>query len=182
MWSTPTTKANAIAGIALGMKFAHRQGIVHGSLNPHNILFDEDHCIHTVVFCSASLSIKSKETNEIYENEGDENLDDPKRADVFSFSSVMYDSSIDRSRFSQSLVFNEEGNRMTNKREFPMVRKFFPRFVWKMIANGLSESRYERYSFEKIVETMKKRCFLFTEGVDVSETLELVVTVEESSV
>jgi hypothetical protein len=29
---------------------------------------------------------------------------------------------------------------------------------------------------------MKKRCFLFTEGVDVSETLELVVTVEESSV
>jgi hypothetical protein len=52
---------------------------------------------------------------------------------------------------------------MTNKREFPMIPKVVPRFVRKMLAHGRPV---------KIVETMKKRCFLFTEGVDVSETLE----------
>jgi serine/threonine protein kinase len=51
-WWTSTMKAKTIAGIALGMKSAHQFGIFHGSLKPHNIVFDGNHCVHIVDFCS----------------------------------------------------------------------------------------------------------------------------------
>jgi serine/threonine protein kinase len=38
-------KAKAIAGIALGLEFAHCLGMIHGDLNLNNILFDETHRI-----------------------------------------------------------------------------------------------------------------------------------------
>jgi serine/threonine protein kinase len=59
VWWTSTTKSKAIAGIALGMRSAHRMGIVHGSLNPNNILFDDDHCVHSVDFCSNRFEVSS---------------------------------------------------------------------------------------------------------------------------
>jgi tRNA A-37 threonylcarbamoyl transferase component Bud32 len=54
-WWTPTAKSKAIAGIVVGMRFAHSLGFAHGSLKPSNILFDENHNVQIVDFCSNGL-------------------------------------------------------------------------------------------------------------------------------
>jgi hypothetical protein len=41
-WWTPTAKAKAIAGIALGLWFARNLGLLHGGLKASNVLFDVD--------------------------------------------------------------------------------------------------------------------------------------------
>jgi serine/threonine protein kinase len=38
-WWTSTVKAKAVAGIVLGLRFAHSLGLVHGHLTGNNILF-----------------------------------------------------------------------------------------------------------------------------------------------
>jgi serine/threonine protein kinase len=52
IWWTSTVKAKAIAGIVLGLRFAHSLGLLHGHLTSHNILFDSDHCIQIVDWCT----------------------------------------------------------------------------------------------------------------------------------
>jgi hypothetical protein len=39
-WWTQMAKAKAIAGIALGLRFAHGLGLLHGGLKARNVLFD----------------------------------------------------------------------------------------------------------------------------------------------
>jgi serine/threonine protein kinase len=39
---TPTAKAKAVVGIALGLRFAHGLGLLHGAVKASNILFDAD--------------------------------------------------------------------------------------------------------------------------------------------
>jgi serine/threonine protein kinase len=39
-WWTPTAKAKVVAGIALGLRFAHGLGLLHGGLKASNVLFD----------------------------------------------------------------------------------------------------------------------------------------------
>jgi serine/threonine protein kinase len=184
VWWTPTTKAKAIAGIALGMESAHRHGIVHGSLKPNNILFDEDHCVHIVDFDSSLFQSHQKcvkEMNDMDEDDGEEILKDGKNSNVFSFASIMFAVLVDQSQLSNSLPFDEKEDARTNNGEFPMIPEFVPEFVRELIANGWSPDREERLSFEDIIRTMKTKNFLFTEGIDVCETLEFVNGVEESS-
>jgi serine/threonine protein kinase len=50
-WWTPTAKAKTIAGLALGLRFAHSFGILHGHLTMNNVLFDECGMIQIVDFC-----------------------------------------------------------------------------------------------------------------------------------
>jgi serine/threonine protein kinase len=50
VWWTSTIKAKVVAGIVLGLQFAHSFGLLHGSLTTNNILFDEDHCIQIADF------------------------------------------------------------------------------------------------------------------------------------
>jgi serine/threonine protein kinase len=50
LWWTPTAKAIAVAGIVFGMKFLHSFGVIHGSLKPSNVLFDEYHQIQIADF------------------------------------------------------------------------------------------------------------------------------------
>jgi serine/threonine protein kinase len=50
VWWTSTVKAQAVAGIVLGLRFAHSLGLLHGHLTGNNILFDSDHCIQIVDF------------------------------------------------------------------------------------------------------------------------------------
>jgi hypothetical protein len=44
VWWTSTVKAKAIAGIVLGLRFAHSLGLVNGGLTANNIVFGLDHC------------------------------------------------------------------------------------------------------------------------------------------
>jgi serine/threonine protein kinase len=54
-WWTPTAKAKAIAGIALGLRFAHGLGLLHGGLEPSNVLFDADRRIQIADFSPIRL-------------------------------------------------------------------------------------------------------------------------------
>jgi serine/threonine protein kinase len=54
-WWNPTAKAKAVAGIALRLRFAHGLGLLHGSLNASNILFDADRLIQIADFSPIRL-------------------------------------------------------------------------------------------------------------------------------
>jgi serine/threonine protein kinase len=41
-WWTPTAKAKAVVGIALGLRFVHALGLLHGAVKASNVLFDAD--------------------------------------------------------------------------------------------------------------------------------------------
>jgi serine/threonine protein kinase len=49
-WWTPTAKAKAIAGIALGLRFAHGLELLHGGLKASNVLLDADRRIQIADF------------------------------------------------------------------------------------------------------------------------------------
>jgi serine/threonine protein kinase len=61
VWWTSTVKAKVIAGIVLGLQFAHSNGLVHGSLTSRNILFSSDHCIQMVDFKPIELEVGESE-------------------------------------------------------------------------------------------------------------------------
>jgi hypothetical protein len=178
VWWTSTTKAKVIAGIALGMQLAHQFGIVHGSLNPNNILFDENHCVHIDYFSSSRFL---SQQDEVDEGSGDKEVENAQKADVFSFASILFDILIDRDMASHSLTFDEDENRRMNKGELPMIPEFVPRFVRDLIENGWSPDRSIRRSFENIIKVMKENAFEFVEGVDIYEVFDFVDLVGESS-
>jgi hypothetical protein len=49
-WWTSTAKAKAVAGIVLGLRFAHSFGFIHGRLTLNNILLDSDHGVQITDF------------------------------------------------------------------------------------------------------------------------------------
>jgi serine/threonine protein kinase len=61
IWWTSTVKAKAVAGIVLGLRFAHSLGLVQGHLTTNNILFDSDHCIQIVDFHPIVLEVGESE-------------------------------------------------------------------------------------------------------------------------
>jgi serine/threonine protein kinase len=54
-WWNSTAKAKAIAGIALGLRFAHGFGLLHGDLKASNVLFDADRRIQIADFSPIRL-------------------------------------------------------------------------------------------------------------------------------
>jgi serine/threonine protein kinase len=187
VWWTPTTKCQAIAGIALAMQSAHEHGVAHGSLKPNKILFDEDHCVHIIDFDSNHFQSQGKEQNEmnemkdICEDHEAERVKNTKDSDVFSFASIMFDILVDRSPVSHLSRFDEDENERRKNGEFRMIPEFVPEFVRELIEGGWSDDRFLRHSFGSIVDKMKHNNFLFMEGVDVWEIFEFVNAVEGSS-
>jgi hypothetical protein len=54
-WWTPTIKAKTVVGIALGLRFAHGLGVLHGAVKASNILFDADQRIQIADFSPIRL-------------------------------------------------------------------------------------------------------------------------------
>jgi serine/threonine protein kinase len=54
-WWTPTVKAKAVVGIALGLRFAHDLGLLHGAVKVSNMLFDADRPIQIADFSQTRL-------------------------------------------------------------------------------------------------------------------------------
>jgi serine/threonine protein kinase len=191
VWWTPTAKAKAIAGIALGMKTSHCFRIFHGSLKPNNIMFDEDHCVHIIDFNlnlfpsaweKADSILFAHRQNPLpdvmfYDQEKERRKrNDPQNADLFSFASIMFNILV-----SNSLSFDEEENKRLNDGEFPKIPEFVPSFVRELIETGWSRGRSGRNSFVDYINLMKQNNFEFEKGVDIREVLEFVDSVESSS-
>jgi hypothetical protein len=65
VWWTSTVKAKVIAGIVLGLRFAHSLGLIHGHLTARHIFFDWEHCIQIVDFDWIGLKVgESKDEDE----------------------------------------------------------------------------------------------------------------------
>jgi serine/threonine protein kinase len=156
VWWTSTTKAKALAGIALGMKFAHEFGVAHGSLKPTNILFDEEHCVHIV-----DIGLRG-------ECQDFDALEAAKKADVLSFVSIM---------FEMLIGCPEEEKERKENGEVTTTPECVPAFVGELLEKGLSPDLIEP-SFETMIKQMKKNSFAFEKGVDICEVLKFVDSIE----
>jgi hypothetical protein len=178
VWWTSTTKSKAIAGIALAMKSAHRHGIVHGSLKPTNIVFDENHCVHIVDFASSRFQSKLNDQDEMEEDDSDKELEKAKKADLFSFASILFNILVCPKMNFDSLPFDEEENRRMNNGKLPMIPEFVPIFVRDLIEDLWRHGLFACSGFGFVLHVMKQNSFEFEEGVDVGEVLEFVNSVE----
>ena len=62
-WWNSTAKSIVAAGAAIGMRFAHEQGVEHRDPTPSNILLDEMHRPRTSGFGARKTSMLSKKVS-----------------------------------------------------------------------------------------------------------------------
>jgi serine/threonine protein kinase len=152
VWWTPTMNAKAIAGIALGLEFAHSLGMIHGNLNSNNIVFDECHRIEMTNFGFIEEDMDESE------NESENKSESVIRSDVF------YEGLIGQTdlRAFGSLLIEM------------MVNQEVSDFVSEMIEAIRSRDYAEINSMKCIVDILKKNDFDIEPGVDSAEVWEFV--------
>jgi hypothetical protein len=149
-WWTPTAKANAIVGMALGLGLAHALGLLDGAVKANNILFDGDRRIQITDFSPIRI-----ETGEVepFSGEGW-----GPEADVSGFVSLLSEIAIGNSTAPPSGAACG-----------PLLPAAVPAFVWRLIEDGRSPESVRRLSFVGIVNRLKENRFQITAGVDSDE-------------
>lgn len=121
-----TQKAKILIGLAHFLKYIHQKGIIHGQINPKNILFDENfnpkikfpHCFSNYNFYKLSL-MRYKAPELFVESQ---NLVFGKDIDVFSYGMVAYG----------VITGNEPYNEHDNRNFIPIQNKIessiYPKF------------------------------------------------------
>jgi hypothetical protein len=165
IWWTSTVKAKAVAGIVLGLRFAHSLGLVHGHLTGNNILFDSDHCIQIVDFNPIVLEVGDRETENEYGTQlvGFSRQGWTLERDIEAFASILFE-----------LMF---GHPPQGEASIPTG---IPDFVSRIIKSGLSPISRKRYSFNTILEILKQNDFAIEDGVDSAEVSSFVSWVESA--
>jgi serine/threonine protein kinase len=162
-----TAKAKAVAGIVLGLRFAHSLGLIHGHLNSKNIFFDSDDRIEMTDF--------SVMDEEIEENESDGDIDvrgfscaewSPKK-DIEGFVSILIEILVGPPA-TQSDISNGQ---MIFPADVPM-------FVLKMISGDQWPDEGISESFNHIFDVLKENDFEILSGVDSAEVLRFVRWIE----
>jgi serine/threonine protein kinase len=153
-WWTATAKAKAVAGIVLGMQFAHSLGLIHGCLRASNIVFDEDHNVKIADFGFNRLM--------------DSNFDPRHGAggfagecwtpqpDIVAFASIL-----------SEIAFGSSDGRMSPD-QCP------PEYVTEIIAAAESVESVAAWSFTAAFEELEKFGFAITDDVDDGEVCEWV--------
>jgi serine/threonine protein kinase len=171
LWWTSTVKATAIAGLVLGLRFAHSLGLVHGHLTMNSILFDSDHCIQLVDFNPIVLEVGESESESESESKNEEGTKlggfsgrgwTPER-DIQAFASILFE-----------LVF---GGPPQSEASIPMG---VPDFVSSIIKSGRSAMSGTSYSFNSIFDILKQNNFEIEDGVDSAEVSAFVSWVESA--
>jgi serine/threonine protein kinase len=152
LWWASTVKAKAIAGLVLGLRFAHSLGLFHGHLTGNNILFDWDHCIQIVDFDPITLEVgegesKSKSESESKSDDGPQLIEFSGKGwtlerDIEGFASIVFE-----------IVF---GHPPDSEASIPTD---IPDFVSMIIKLGLSPISRRNYSFNTILEILKENDF-----------------------
>jgi serine/threonine protein kinase len=151
-WWTPTAKAKAVAGLVLGLRFAHSLGFIHGHLTTNSILFDLDHRIQITDF-ESGLSGKG----------------------IYGFSREQWNPEMDVRGFVSILFEIVVGRPVKDEKDIPAD---IPNFVSEMIKTGLSDRRRRLLSFRDIFEILKRHNFEIMSGVDSGEVSIFVEWVE----
>jgi serine/threonine protein kinase len=165
VWWTATVKAKAIAGIVLGLRFAHSLGLVHGRLNSSNIFFDLDHRIQLVDFCPMDLRIGENDTAPGIGGFSGQGWS--PQTDVHGFASILLEIIVDHSTTVLS-VSNEKAT----------VHLDIPVFVSEIIAADRRPELRIRHSFNDIYDILKKHDFEIVPEVDSAEVWAFVHWVE----
>jgi serine/threonine protein kinase len=118
-WWTPTVKAKAVVGIALGFRFVHGLGLLQGGLKASNILFDADRRIQIADFSPIRL-----ETGEVEPFSGEGWA---RTADICAFASLLFDVAVDG-----------PATRPIGRVGCPPLPAAVPAFVSRMIEDGRS--------------------------------------------
>jgi serine/threonine protein kinase len=156
-------KAKVVAGIVLGLRFAHSFGLVHGHLTSKNILFDSNDCIQVVGFESMML--------EVGEMEGEEETPlggffpprmSPEK-DIHAFALILFE-----------ILFGHPAESETS------IPTGIPNFVSTIIKSGLGCKSTTRYSFKDIFDSLEKNKFTIEDDVDSSEVSRFVSWVESA--
>jgi serine/threonine protein kinase len=157
VWWTSTVKAKAIAGIVLGLRFAHSLGLVHGNLTMNNILYDSDYCIQIVDFNAIALEVDKSENEEVTPFGGFSGKGWTHERDIQAFASILFE-----------LVF---GRPLQDEASIPTG---IPNFVSMIIESGLSPLSRLSYSFNTILKILKKNDFQIEDDVDSAEAAAFV--------
>jgi serine/threonine protein kinase len=161
LWWTATTKAKAIAGIALGFRFAHSFGLLHGRLTTKNIYFDSDYQIKIADF--GLIGLEKCESEGLAHIGGFSDEGWTPETDVCGFASILFEIVVGRSPHCEA-----------------SIPAYVPEFVSEIIKSGLwSESERNR-SFCDIFEILKRNDFKISDGVDSAEVSAFVSWVESS--
>jgi serine/threonine protein kinase len=151
-WWTPTAKAKAVAGLVLGLRFAHSFGLIHGCLTTKNIVFDSNHqiqitnflnCLSGREFCGFSVEGWNAAT------------------DVRGFVSLLF----------EIIVGHPANDEMS-------IPADVPNFVSEMIEAGLSRKSRRLSSFRDVFEILKQHDFGIVAGVDSADVLSFIGWVE----
>jgi serine/threonine protein kinase len=166
-----TVKAKAVAGIVLGLRFAHSLGLIPGHLTGNNILFDSDDCIQIVDFNGIDFAVGEGES-EVEGEDASEELTQfggfsargwtPEK-DIQAFASIL-----------SELVF---GHPPQDEVSIPTG---IPDFVSEIIESGLSPISGSSYSFNTILDILKENNFQIEAGVDSAEVSGFVSWIEST--
>jgi serine/threonine protein kinase len=153
-WWTPTAKVEAIVGIALALRFAHGLGLLHGSLNARNVLFD----------CGGRIQLADfgplrRDGGFSGDGDGDVKGWSP-RADVSGFAMLLFEIVTGRP-FPPPSTANAAGE--------VIVPSGVPVFVSEIIDGGLRPIAGRELSFIAIVDTLEANAFRIMAGVDSEE-------------
>jgi serine/threonine protein kinase len=163
IWWTWTVKAKAIAGIALGLRFAHSLGLIHGHLTTTNIVFDSDHCIQIVDFKSILFEIDESDNEDETQLGGFSGKEWRPEIDIQAFASILFE-----------LLFGRPPQGETP------IPTSIPNFVSRIIESGLSPISRTRYSFNTILDILKQNDFRIENDVDSAEVSAFVSWVESA--
>jgi serine/threonine protein kinase len=150
-----------IAGIVLGLRFAHSHGLLHGSLRTSNIVFDLDHCIQIIDFERMLLRVGEGESEEGTTLGGFSGEGWTPEGDIQAFASILFEIVVgQRAEFESSIPAD------------------IPNFISAIIR---SAREFEtRYSFDNIFEILKRNKFRIEDDVDSAEVSEFVNWVESA--
>jgi hypothetical protein len=158
-WWTSTVKAKIVAGIVLGLWFAHSFGLLHGCLTTNNILFDLDDGLQIVDFQPMLLDV-AEEGTQIggFSGEGWS-----PETDVHAFASILFEIVVGRSADGETCAPSD-----------------IPAFVSRIIETVLWSTSETRLSFHDIFEILKQNNFQIEDDVDSGEVSAFVSWIESA--
>jgi serine/threonine protein kinase len=171
VWWTSTVKAKVIAGLVLGLRFAHSLGLFHGDLTTNKILFDLDHCIQIVDFERIQFEVGEREN----ESENGSENESEEATQLGSFSKAGLTRESDIQAFASILFELMFGHPPQGELSIPTD---IPDFVSTIIKSGLYHGSETKYSFHDIFEILKQYNFEIEKDVDSAEVSAFVSWVE----
>jgi hypothetical protein len=167
VWWTATAKAKAVAGIILGIRFAHSLGLIHGHLNSRNIFFDSDGRIEITDFGVMAEEVEANKSDGDVGAGGISRAGWSPKIDIEGFVSILIEMIVGR-RARQSDVSNGQAISPTDA----------PMFVLEMISANQSADWEICELFNNIFDLLKENDFKILSGVDSMEVLTLVTWIE----